>query len=68
MQSIASSTKKYVDKQKIQDLSDAKAGIENSTNYAILVVWSTLRIFNFVGFSDDEAMQIIAPESEAVTE
>ena len=68
MQSIASSTKKYVDKQKIQDLSDAKAGIENSTNYAILVVGARLEFLTSSGFSDDEAMQIIAPESEAVTE
>ena len=68
MQSIASSTKKYVDKQKIQDLSDAKAGIENSTNYAILVVGARLEFLTASGFSDDEAMQIIAPESEAATE
>ena len=68
LQSIASSTKKYVDKQKIQDLSDAKAGIENSTNYAILVVGARLEFLTASGFSDDEAMQIIAPESEAATE
>lgn len=68
MQSIASSTKKYVDKQKIQDLSDAKAGMENSTNYAILVVGARLEFLTESGFSDDEAMQIIAPESEAATE
>ena len=67
MQSIASSTKKYVDKQNIQDLSDAKAGMENSTNYAILVVGARLGFLTASGFSDEEAMQIIAPESEDTT-
>ena len=67
LQSIASSTKKYVDKQNIQDLSDAKAGMENSTNYAILVVGARLGFLTASGFSDEEAMQIIAPESEDTT-
>ena len=67
LQSIASSTKKYVDKQNIQDLSDAKAGMENSTNYAILVVGARLGFLTASGLSDEEAMQIIAPESEDTT-
>ena len=67
LQSSASSTKKYVDKQNIQDLSDAKAGMENSTNYAILVVGARLGFLTASGFSDEEAMQIIAPESEDTT-
>lgn len=47
--------------------SDAKAGMENSTNYAILVVGARLGFLTASGFSDEEAMQIIAPESEDTT-
>lgn len=34
----------------------------------VLVVGARLEFLTSSGFSDDEAMQIIAPESEAVTE
>jgi len=65
MQSIASSTKKYVDKQNIKDLSNAKASMENSQNYAIIVVSARLQFLTASGFSDEEAMKMIAPESES---
>lgn len=63
MQVIASSTKKYVDKQNIKDLSNAKASMENSQNYAIQVVSARLQFLTASGFSDEEAMSMIAPES-----
>lgn len=65
MQVIASSTKKYVDKQNIKDLSNAKASMENSQNYAIQVVSARLQFLTASGFSDEEAMNMIAPESES---
>lgn len=68
MQGIASSTKKYVDKQNIQDLSDAKAHMENSQNYALQVVSARIQFLTASGFSDEEAMNMIAPESESASE
>jgi hypothetical protein len=65
MQSIASSTKKYVDKQNMKDLSNAKASMENSQNYAIQVVSARLQFLTASGFSDEEALNMIAPESES---
>ena len=41
--------------------------MENSTNYAILVVGARLGFLTASGLSDEEAMQIIAPESEDTT-
>lgn len=68
MQLIASSVKKYIDKQNMDDLSDAKACIENSQNYAIIVVGKRLEFLTASGFTDAEAIKILAPESETETE
>lgn len=68
MKLIASSVKKYIDKQNMDDLSDAKACIENSQNYAIIVVGKRLEFLTDSGFTDEEAINILAPESENETE
>lgn len=65
MLGIASSIEKYVDKQNIQDLSDAKACMTDSQNYALLVANERLKYLTASGYSDDEAMKIISPESES---
>jgi len=65
MQGIASSIEKYADKQIVQDLSDAKACMTDSQNYALLVADERLKFLTVSGYSDDEAMKIISPESES---
>ncbi len=68
MKLIASSVKKYIDKQNMEDLSDAKAFIEDSQNYAIIVVGKRLKFLTDSGFTDEEAIHILSPESETETE
>lgn len=65
MQGIASSIEKYADKQNVQDLSDAKAFMTDSQNYALLVVDERLKFLTGSGYSDDEALKIISPDSES---
>lgn len=64
-QSIAENLMKYLDKEEMKYLSDAKSSLESSSTYAISVVSERTKYLSSQGFNDDEIKEILSPPSES---
>lgn len=68
MQLTASYVKKYVDKQKMEDLSSAKECIANMDNYVLNLVSKKMEFLKNSGYTDEEVATILSQMGEAETD
>lgn len=70
MQLTASYVKKYVDKQKMADLSSAKECIANMNNYVLNLISKKMEFLKASGYTDEEIMNMLSEmgETEATSE
>ena len=68
MQQTASYIKKYVDKQKMEDLSSAKECVSNMNNYIINVVSAKMKFLKASGFTDEEIANMLSDDDTEKSE
>lgn len=65
MQLVASYVRKYVDKQKIDDLSSAKKCISNMDSYVLNLVSKKMEFLKASGYTDEEVVNMLSEIEEA---